>query len=104
TGAAFTSDIFNLYDAWDGLRGRGDLIAKRAQVARGEAVFNTTPITITGVSGINDVLQQANFAGFCATCHSTPNVGNHSVKAPLDIGIPDAGAKAPPVLDIAGLP
>jgi hypothetical protein len=30
-------------------------------------------------------------------------VGNHSVKAPLDIGIPDAGANAPPVLDISAL-
>jgi cytochrome c peroxidase len=62
------------------------------------------PINITGVAGINDVLQQANVAGFCGTCHSTPNVGNHSVKAPLDIGIAGAGAKTPPVLDIAGLP
>jgi cytochrome c peroxidase len=104
TGAAFVSDIFNLYDAWDGLHGKGDPIAKRQQVARGQALFNTMPINITGVAGINDVLQQANVAGFCGTCHSTPNVGNHSVKAPLDIGIAGAGAKTPPVLDIAGLP
>ena len=33
-----------------------------------------------------------------------PNIGHHSVKAPLDIGVPDAGDKKPPVLDIAGLP
>jgi cytochrome c peroxidase len=26
------------------------------------------------------------------------------LKAPLDIGVPDAGERAPPVLDIAGLP
>ncbi|HZR61025.1 MAG TPA: hypothetical protein VFA80_08775, partial [Xanthobacteraceae bacterium] len=43
-------------------------------------------------------------SGFCGTCHDTPNVGDHSVKAPLDIGIADAGANAPPVLDISGLP
>jgi hypothetical protein len=36
--------------------------------------------------------------GFCGTCHDTPNVGNHSVSAPLDIGIADAGDKAPPAL------
>ncbi len=38
------------------------------------------------------------------TCHDTPNAGDHSVKAPLNIGIADAGAKAPPGLDISGLP
>jgi len=42
--------------------------------------------------------------GFCGTCHDTPNAGNHSVKAPLDIGIADAGDKTPPALDISGLP
>ena len=38
------------------------------------------------------------------TCHDTPNVGDHSVKAPLNIGIADAGVNAPPALDISGLP
>src|SRR5207253_1438139 len=42
--------------------------------------------------------------GFCGTCHDTPNSGNHSVKAPLNIGVANAGALAPPALDIAGLP
>ena len=42
--------------------------------------------------------------GFCGTCHDTPNVGNHSVKAPLNIGVADAGAKSPPGLNISGLP
>jgi cytochrome c peroxidase len=34
----------------------------------------------------------------------TPNAGNHSVKAPLNIGIANAGANRPPALDISGLP
>ena len=42
--------------------------------------------------------------GFCGICHDTPNVGNHSVKAPLNIGVANAGANAPPALDISGLP
>ncbi|MGH7089749.1 MAG: hypothetical protein ACREFQ_12700 [Stellaceae bacterium] len=104
TGAAFNPAIFDLYEAWTSLPGDGPVVAKREQIARGEALFDRTPINITGVAGINDVLGQANFAGFCGTCHSTPNVGDHSVKAPLDIGIADAHAKAPPVLDISGLP
>ena len=76
----------------------------RGAIARGEQVFNTVPINITGVGGLNDVLNQPNISGFCSTCHDTPNAGNHSVKAPLNIGIADAGSNAPPVLDISGLP
>jgi cytochrome c peroxidase len=41
--------------------------------------------------------------GFCGTCHDTPNVGNHSVKAPLNIGIADADPP-PPALDVSQLP
>jgi cytochrome c peroxidase len=67
-------------------------------------VFNSVPITITGVAGINDVLGEPSVQGFCGTCRDTPNAGNHSVKAPLNNGVTDAGALAPPVLDISGLP
>jgi cytochrome c peroxidase len=103
TGAPFTSQIFDLYRPWLA-PGRGNEIERRQSVARGEDVFNNTNINITGVTGLNDVLNQPSIAGFCGTCHDTPNVGNHSVKAPLDIGIPDAGPNTPPVLDISGLP
>jgi cytochrome c peroxidase len=104
TNAAFTPVVFDLYDAWAALSGSSRTDEKREQIARGQAVFNNTVINITGVTGINDVLQQANFTGACATCHDSPNVGNHSVKAPLNIGIANAGANAPPVLDISDLP
>jgi cytochrome c peroxidase len=104
TPAPFTSEIFDLYDAWSGLKGKDDVSGSRAAVARGESLFNNTQIEIRGVAGINDVLLQESVAGFCGTCHDTPNVGNHSVKAPLDIGIADAGALSPPALDISGLP
>ena len=76
----------------------------RRSIARGEDVFNSTQINITGVSGLNDDLNTPSIPGFCGTCHDSPNIGHHSVKAPLDIGVPDAGDKKPPVLDIAGLP
>ncbi len=100
----FTSIIFNLYDAWANLPGRNDVADARGAIARGEQVFNTVPINITGVGGLNDVLNQQSISGFCGTCHDTPNVGDHSVKAPLNIGIANAGSSAPPVLDISGLP
>lgn len=103
-GTPFTPDIFNLYDAWTSLNGRGDTVENCEAVARGEAVFNTTPINITGVAGLNDALNQANIPGFCGTCHDAPNVGDHSVKAPLDIGVADAGMASPPGLDVSDLP
>ena len=56
------------------------------------------------MSGLNDDLNMPTISGFCGTCHDTPNAGNHSVKAPLDIGISDAGKNSPPGLDISGLP
>jgi cytochrome c peroxidase len=115
TGTVFNPAIFDLYGSWaahsdvksakwDNRGGHVDQDEAREAVARGEALFNSTVIIITGVSGINDALNQPSFSGSCGTCHDTPSVGNHSVKAPLDIGIADAGAKAPPALDITGLP
>ena len=104
TGAPFRSDIFHLYDAWADLRGQAPVIASRQAIARGEQVFDFTKINITGVAGINDALGQPSFPGSCATCHDTPNAGDHSVKAPLNIGIANAGSNSPPAVDISGLP
>ena len=95
TGAKFTSNIFNLYQAWSSLPGKRGINEDRESVARGETVFNTTQINITGVLGINDVLGVSSFSGFCGTCHDDPNVGNHSVKAPLNIGIASAAPTVP---------
>jgi hypothetical protein len=103
SGTQFTSAIFTLYDPWANLRGSSVNMA-RAAVARGQKVFNTTQINITGVAGINDAVNQTTFVGSCATCHDTPNGGNHSVGAPLNINIAGAGPDAPPALNIKGLP
>ena len=104
TNAQFTPNIFNLFQAWTSLSGTGGVNQNRLAVARGETIFNSTQINITGVVGLNDVLGQQSIPGFCGTCHDTPNVGNHSVKAPLNIGIANAGPNSPPALDISGLP
>jgi cytochrome c peroxidase len=104
TGVPFTPEVFSLYDAWSQLRGHSPATAAREAIARGEQVFNTTKINITGVGGLNDALGQPSIAGFCGTCHDTPFAGDHSVKAPLNIGVANAGANRPPALDIAGLP
>ena len=104
TGAPFSLAIFNVFDGFANQTGNGPVNAQQQAIARGQDVFNNTPINITGVTGINDALNQPTVAGGCGTCHDTPNVGDHSVAAPLDIGVADAGDKAPPALDISGLP
>jgi len=102
-GTDFSPQIFNLYRSWETLPSDDDETEHRLSVARGEIVFNTKPITITGVAGLNDLLGKDKIDGTCGTCHDTPGVGNHSVSLPLNIGIADANP-GPPALDIAGLP
>lgn len=92
TSAAFTPVVFHTYDAWANRPG-GGTEAARATVARGQALFNTKPITITGVKGLNDDLGVAVLPGTCTTCHDTPEAGNHSIPAPLDIGLTDASRR-----------
>ena len=94
TGAAFNPIVFDVFDAWTHAGGR-HAEARRA-IARGQALFNTKPIAITGVSGINDEAafgKPAKLVGTCTTCHDTPNGGNHSVVAPLNIGLVDASRR-----------
>jgi cytochrome c peroxidase len=96
----FNPDVFTLYNAW-----QNSLNPDRASVARGETIFNTRQFTIHGVNGLNlfstDPLGANDVTGTCTTCHDSPNVGNHSLKLALNIGVADAN---PPVLDVSGLP
>lgn len=96
TGATFNPDVFTLYRAW-----ADSPSANRQSVARGEVLFNTYPIAITRVRGLNDALGQTTISGTCSTCHDSPGVGNHSFSVPLAIGTTDYPA---PGLDISGLP
>jgi cytochrome c peroxidase len=101
TGVPFDAQIFDLYSNWSNRSVPGD---RRRAIARGEELFNSTKINITGVGGLNDALKQPSISGFCGTCHDTPRVGNHSVTAPLNIGVADAGKNSPPALEIGELP
>ena len=96
THAAFSPIVFTLYTEWTKARGR-DAAARRS-IARGEQIFNTRPITISGVSGINDEAvfgKPETVVGTCTTCHDSPNGGSHSIVAPLNIGLVDASRRTP---------
>jgi cytochrome c peroxidase len=106
-GTAFTPAIFTLFGAWASShlhggydRGEDDQGNRRASIARGEILFNSKPIQITGVAGLNDDLKLVTIPGTCGTCHDSPNVGNHSVSAPLNIGVSDVNS----LLELSYLP
>jgi hypothetical protein len=80
----FNPDSMTLFQAWE--RDPND---HRASIARGAKLFGSKPIDITGVGGLNDDLNMPLIQGTCTTCHDTPNVGNHSVALPIDIGVTD---------------
>ncbi len=95
SGAPFDPQAFTLFDGWTDLpaSAKSGVIRARRAIARGQAIFNSKPIVLTGVSGLNNetfpngVTVPDSLTGTCTVCHDSPNVGNHSVKAPLDIGL-----------------
>lgn len=91
TPSVFNPSVFTLYSAWQNLAGlpSDPSVAARRAVAAGEMLFNTFPLKISAVRGLNDnsaLGSPAQIMGTCTTCHDTPNVGNHSLPLPLDIG------------------
>jgi cytochrome c peroxidase len=102
-GIPFSPIVFTDFDAWANLKSHddegenesADRNAARSAVARGAALFNGRRIDIQGVKGLNDDLGVQTIPGTCGTCHDSPNVGNHSVAAPLDIGLTDASRRTP---------
>lgn len=97
TNASFDSRAFTIFNSWRSLTAVTDdppTEARRA-IARGQQIFNTRPIVLSGVAGLNKqtfsngVTVGDPIVGTCTICHDTPNAGNHSVKAPLNIGLTD---------------
>lgn len=98
-GIAFSPVSMTLYSAWEkysvwekfSSNQRFDHpLNARAEIAAGEKLFNSAPMTISNVRGLNDnpaLNKPTTFAGTCATCHDTPNIGHHSLPLPLDIGV-----------------
>jgi cytochrome c peroxidase len=85
SGAPFSPVIFTLFNPWV-----NSSETAKASIARGQTIFNSKPISISGVAGLNDnPLVGGPIVGTCGTCHDAFNVGDHSVSAPLNIGVGD---------------
>jgi hypothetical protein len=86
----FDPTAMTLYEGYAGARS-----PREAAIARGAALFNAPRINITGVGGINDALGVSSIRGSCTFCHDAPNVGDHSVALPIDIGLTDEHVRTP---------
>jgi cytochrome c peroxidase len=109
----FDATSMTLFAAWedggdptrDYDRGWQQRRAARSDIAAGEVLFNSAPVTISNVRGLNDspaLGNPASFKGTCTTCHDAPNVGDHSLPLPLDIGLghsPRAGLEVDPNIE-----
>jgi cytochrome c peroxidase len=101
TGAPFNPVAFTLFpnfgngpDEEAGARSeetRHDRQQAQDKIRRGEDIFNTRKFTIANVPG----LPFTSAVGTCTTCHDTPGVGDHSVSAPLNVGLTDASHRTP---------
>ena len=95
-GGAFSSTAFTTFNAWAHPASTWNPFeqyraATRKKIAAGETLFNTRALTISNVRGLNDnvrweLVPLGPFQGTCTTCHDAPNVGDHSLPLPLDIG------------------
>lgn len=93
-GIPFSSAAMQLFAAWietphARAAGFDRQRAAQAAIAAGEQLFDSAPLTITNVRGLNDSAalgSPTSIKGTCTTCHDAPNVGDHSLPLPLDIG------------------
>jgi hypothetical protein len=97
-GEPFDTRAMRLFDDWNNPGAALSLDPRdhaRAAIARGEQLFNSMPIAISGVAGLNDATGIAVIHGSCSSCHDSPNIGNHSVALPVNIGITDLNRRTP---------
>jgi cytochrome c peroxidase len=87
-----TPTVFTSYAAWESLVSPAGATAQaQASIGRGERIFNTRPMTITRVAGLNDggpaggALRPV-IVGTCGTCHNASNAGSNSGALLVDEG------------------
>ena len=94
TGTPFDPSSMTLFAAWAGESAAATPAgvwrdAARRAIAAGEKIFDTAPLIVTNVRGLNDdpaLGSPRAIVAHCSTCHDAPNVGDHSLAVPLDIG------------------
>jgi hypothetical protein len=99
----FSPVIFTMFNAWAQIKESDfdEHTEARRSIARGQELFNSLQIQIAGVGGLNDIPLPPDgrihtvINGFCGTCHDTPGAGDHSVPAPLNIGLADVSRRTP---------
>jgi len=77
---------FTVFAAWENLAPAASAsvaVLAQASIGRGEKIFNTRAINISGVGGLNDVAGpggsvRAVVTGTCSTCHNASNAGSSS--------------------------
>jgi hypothetical protein len=100
-GAPFNPAVFTLFQGW-----RNSSNPQQASIARGEDIFNTAPMNIANVRGLNDnpaIGSPAVIHGSCSLCHDAPNIGNHSFPLPMDTGTSRLAASETAPGIVAGL-
>ena len=101
SGRAFDPQVMNLFSAWAATPptpGRPPVaktaeVLARESIARGERLFNGRRFSINGVAGFNDEIGRDPVQGTCSSCHSTPNVGTHSVPRMMNTGVSAANRR-----------
>jgi len=104
-GSTFNPRVFTLYGQWaapvppppGGPRPAPPTAAtlQRQSIARGEALFNSRPLTIANVPGFNDVVRRPIVNGTCSSCHSAPNAGSRSLPVFMDLGLTNPPRRTP---------
>lgn len=88
----FDNHAFNLYANWSSQADDGDeshsMVRQRLAIARGEDFFNNLQFELTGVPGFSPGTR-----GFCTTCHNSPNAGDFSAPAVINIGTADGSRR-----------
>ena len=95
-GSTFNPRVFTLYGRWSAPVTPPTASSLRRQaIARGEALFNSRPLTITNVPGFNDVVRRPVVNGTCSSCHSAPDAGSRSIPVFMDLGLTDPPRRTP---------
>ena len=84
--AGNSGQAFTLFGAWEAIvTAPTPTLQAQASIGRGERIFNTRPMSLQGVAGLNDAAHPV-IVGTCSTCHNGVNAGSHATPLLVDEG------------------